>query len=60
MKIKSLIKKYLCFKHIHIPLFHHREGANIYKQCRCGKRYFYSIPGGYSPIDINWLNSDIK
>jgi hypothetical protein len=47
------------FFHIHKFNNHHRDGDNIYKQCRCGaKRVEFLTGGGYSPLDTDWLKSD--
>ena len=43
--------------HIHWMRYHHQEGANIYTQCRCGTRGWYSLPGGYSALDRHWLGA---
>jgi hypothetical protein len=45
--------------HIHIQRYHHRSGANVYTQCRCGRRDYYSS-GGYSPLDRQWLQANGK
>jgi len=41
--------------HIHWFKFHHRAGQNIYSQCRCGKRRWMPVHGGYSAVDLNWI-----
>ena len=50
------MKRILSFLHIHWMRYHHKAGANIYRECRCGKREWVSM-GGYSPLDRKWLNS---
>lgn len=44
--------------HVHWWRIHHSDGANVYTQCRCGQRSHFSIPGGYSPLDIEWLEDE--
>ena len=44
-------------RHVHWMRFHHRTGANVYTQCRCGKRGWYPLSGGYSALDRQWLDA---
>ena len=46
--------------HIHFFTYHHQLGINVYTQCRCGKRDWYSLHGGYSPLDKEWLDNEKK
>lgn len=46
--------------HIHWFRFHHQCGMNVYEECRCGKRNWYPLFGGYSPLDLEWLNASNK
>ena len=43
--------------HIHWFKFKFRKGANLYFECRCGKRKVKSDITGYSPIDRKWLQT---
>jgi len=51
--IQSLVKR--C--HVHWFRFHHATGANVYTECRCGMRNWYSLSGGYSPVNYAWINA---
>ena len=43
------------FLHIHWMRPHHRAGAYLYRECRCGHRDCKRILSGYSPIDRKWI-----
>jgi hypothetical protein len=51
--VQRLVRRW----HIHWQSVHHREGANVYTQCRCGRKGWYPLPGGYSPLDRKWLDA---
>ncbi len=51
--VQRLVRRW----HVHMMRFHHLEGANVYTQCRCGKRGWYPLSGGYSALDRKWLDA---
>jgi len=51
--VQRLVRRW----HVHCMRFHNREGANVYTQCRCGKRGWYPLSGGYSALDHQWLDA---
>jgi len=57
VSVASLFQCFLGRWHIHWMRFHHQTGANVYTQCRCGKRSWYPLRGGYSALDRRWLDS---
>jgi hypothetical protein len=51
--VQRLVRRW----HIHRQSVHHREGATVYTHCRCGRKGWYPLPGGYSPLDRKWLDA---